>query len=549
MRARRATTIVLVTGGLLLAAAPASLAGTSAPPTTASPAASGTAPGADAPAAGQTRRPIRPRPPETPPPPSRVTPGTAAEASRVLPERLRHAAIGLVALEQRLGADAPTGAGVRIGMIEGASEGGGWMPRRGRYPSVRFIPESPDPVRGGHADLVARALLSTEAAGAATEGRPGGRAEGAAPGIEQVHVWSSRHWIGDGCLRTGEPAPPRRLPDEVRLLMAAWVADMGPANDEVLARIDALAHGAGALLVSGLPNEGRGLPLPSGATNVLPVGTRAAGHVWSDAAGRPRPELVAPAEVTSTAVAMVTGVAARLHERIDRRAARLRARLAIEAASEEETAARLGLVALARRPEVLRAILMASALRENAYTGRWSGAEASSGLDPRVGAGTVHADRAVRLLDAGQADRTDGAPRGWTAAAPDALPTRGAIPVAEGARELVVVAVWHRVFDESIRNPVLPRRALGLAPPGDSTLAAVTQSASGVAMVRVSDPAPGAWSLVLAGDAAPDGVPATPVAVAWWSDDGRDDDPAPAADADDPAPGGGDDGNAGGGRT
>ncbi len=346
---------------------------------------------------------------------------------------------GISRLATRLGRARPTGRGIAVALVEADEGGGRHQPdlAREEFGGITFVGAEPgDP--SAHATMTAQRFF--------------GDGPTAATGIDRVHLFSADAFLRDRGLKMGRPELPASLAG-VRIISNSWVGDAGPASEEARQRIDVLAARDGILIVAGLPNSGPLQPLVGGGWNVLQVGTNDAGHSGDrdragDGTGGDRPRLTAPGGATSAAAPVVSAAAAMLME------AAGNLELSTVPEAEREIVRRL-----AGRPEVVTAVLLAGARRENGYRGRWSdgselvaaqrtqdaaaeNADANSDaaaagdddglaarttmparrrspLDPAVGAGALDADASHRILSAGAVGPGLAAPPdGWSVLSP-----------------------------------------------------------------------------------------------------------------------------------
>ena len=203
------------------------------------------------------------------------------------------------------------------------------------------------------------------------------------------------------------------------------------------------------LMTNGVNNEGGpNLPLLSHMYNGIAVGIREGTHQASatggayDGPGRMKPEIVAPDNFTSYATPMANATIA----------------LLTDTARTDP-----GLMANpnAERSEVLKAVILASAVHENIADGAWSNNPVFSGplrgftespIDPIVGAGSLNVNRAHFVITGLEQDGEVDVPsattidwRGWDLAdvvAGDSRYYRYHLPAF--ADEISVLTTWHR---------------------------------------------------------------------------------------------------------
>lgn len=172
--------------------------------------------------------------------------------------------------------------------------------------------------------------------------------------------------------------------------------------------------------------------------NAIVVGRSDGDHAYglTDVAGdgRTKPDIVAPLAFTSHATPLVSASAALLIDQA-------RATPAL---------------ADADNPEVVKAALMAGAVKDPTFAAEWD-RTATRPLDAVYGAGQVNIDRSHRIVTAGPQDpAADAADTGWDFASTDADPTlyRFDVPAGQSITELSAVLTWHQtVHDAAAGDP------------------------------------------------------------------------------------------------
>ena len=215
--------------------------------------------------------------------------------------------------------------------------------------------------------------------------------DGLAPGIREIHLYATDDWLGGECLNTGLPIPPN--PGDIRFFTNSWIGGPFPEAADVLRRVDYMVDQQGVMVICGV-NNGAASAVPAllaGAYNVIAVGAMngqsSGGYTTIEGAGRCKPDLVAPGGLTSFATPVVSAVTARLLE----------------------TADHLSDAARARRPEVIRAVLMAGAVKPP----HWH-PQPGKPLDSHLGAGVVNLYNSYHILVAGPDPQNRPIPpRGW----------------------------------------------------------------------------------------------------------------------------------------
>lgn len=351
------------------------------------------------------------------------------------PIAIYKAEIGYYRLEARLatvGKSPPTGAGVRVMQVEAP------------LPVNKYLPDNVTP----GAELVGKRIQPASGVGgysshATTVGRSFyGDDSSIAPGIRLVEAYRTTDFLTSGCLRvlgSGAPLQPLRPP---KVQNHSWVS-YGLATREdltatdisidVIRRLDLLVARDGVIPVVGVANARALPPLLAGAYNAIAVGTSDAassvGPTTVDTPGRSKPDIVAPGKfpfgsnTTSNATPRVSAAVA----------------LLIEAGSTLSSAAD------AVRPEVVKAVLLAGATKDDFVS--WSQDDARP-LDPRYGAGLLNVDNSHRILTAGKhpAGGTGlEAATGWDfgPVTPDA-PRTYVIQADSPIKTLSIVACWLR---------------------------------------------------------------------------------------------------------
>lgn len=350
--------------------------------------------------------------------------------------------IGLEAAQERLGDCVPTGRGVVMGHVEGGPDR--YMPERGgdRFVGVTLKPRAGASETFAHTTRTAGILYGPD---------------GLAPGVRTVHHFPVVDWITDGYLRAGELFPPR--PEPIRVWSHSWISEGEPAEadlragDEarrlshVLRRVDHVIDTQETVMCVGV-NNGRSSGVPAllaSAYNAIAVGAAegasSGGYTAIDAAGRCKPDVIAPRRRTSYATPVVAACVARLVEAADALAAEVAAERGVDAAT-------IG----AARPEVIKAVLMAGAVKPS----NWS-PEPGRPLDEHLGAGRVHLDHALRILEAGpQSPERQAATTGWSYRALEREQTHDyRFELAEAAPAMSIMLTWHRRIDARVhRHPL-----------------------------------------------------------------------------------------------
>jgi hypothetical protein len=321
--------------------------------------------------------------------------------------------IGHAGLAQELGTLLPTGAGVPAVQVEAPVEVAGektWMPDPGQAEFAgKFIINSSNAPAGlysSHASGVGRAFYGTGSS--------------IAPGITAISVYGAEDWIGAGYLRSPTSGLPRQpLAVAARVANHSWVGS-STADSDILRRTDWAIHRDEYIHLVGLTNGGTNQPLLGNAYNVIAVGRSDGLHGQGSVAvdttytgGRVRPHLVVPAATTSQGTARVSAAAALLAE-----AAAANPQLATDPVSQSSVTRSGTTVTNAGRSAVVKALLMAGALRHTRNTSTTDirdyrslpAQRSTNGLDNRFGAGQLHIGNSYGMLAAGEQNSLEDAP-------------------------------------------------------------------------------------------------------------------------------------------
>ncbi len=332
---------------------------------------------------------------------------------------------GLERLRARLGSFAPDGRGVSVLQVEASDRGGGWSlnTKSGRFRDIPVDPLAPNPLPSVHADMVANAMLSM------------------APGVSRICTASS-DWFLTTLLGAGRPDSPGSLPLGTKIVFCAWVATAGAAADnDVLRRADWLVARSPFTLVAGQKNASALMGCAYNAIAVGPANGPANRGVPSglDGSGRCKPDMVTSEGAASPATGRVAGAAAALLDAASR-LPNLKDDLA------------------ARRPETIKAVLLAGAVRAAGWTnlddvpGAPPFRATAQPLDRTVGAGRLDIARAAQALAAGRpsSERAFAGVGGWDlvtwsdASGAEQREVTYRIEIERDAGELAVVCCWNR---------------------------------------------------------------------------------------------------------
>jgi hypothetical protein len=416
-------------------------------------------------------------------------------------------------LQDRLGAETPTGASVGLGMGEALS-GTNYKPNSSNYGIAYQVIEMSGPSgESGHASSVVSQYVVR------------------CPSIATVWAWEALDFLQGGLLNFGGGLP-SFPPAGIDLFNHSWVAsgeDAASGND-ALRRFDYQVVRDGTLSMVGIGNNPAAPPnyLMSSQYNGITVGAFNTAHGDTpgggrDGQGRMKPDIaVQSVGASSTATPIVTAVAGVLVET----AATDPTLLANPDASDEQ---------------VLKAVILGSARR----SAEWSNQPALKGeargrtarpIDPTWGAGFVDANRAHLVLTGGEQDPAATVPaeanvssRGWSRVSISSGARRyWRFSIGEAADEVAILATWPRVVSSNFASWSLMNIDLTLHRVEGTTLVPLTGDgglpyfASGnvvseslvdnVELLVVRDLAPGDYVFEVYRHV---GATSTSVAVAW----------------------------------
>jgi hypothetical protein len=286
---------------------------------------------------------------------------------------IQQADIGLTSLQSQLGAAMPTGAGISVSQIEA---GTAYRPDTSLFADNKNF----EFLSGGS---------TAESSHATTVGRyfygPASVAPDAGAAGATIGIYSAGGWIGGDFLRPGTSQMP--VVETRGVQNHSWIGSTGDTTQdlEILRRADFAITRDDFVMVYGLNNNLASVPnLMGSAYNGIAVGRSDGNHSHGtttlDGAGRTKPEIVVPVATTSWATAVVSGAAA----------------MVLGAADSSPG------LANAKRHEVVKALLLNGATKdEPEFGGNWSRTPTSP-LDPVFGAGELNVERTYHNLVAGQ---------------------------------------------------------------------------------------------------------------------------------------------------
>ncbi|WKJ91420.1 hypothetical protein QZJ86_04620 [Methylomonas montana] len=311
--------------------------------------------------------------------------------------------IGYAALQTLLGANTPTGDGVNVVQAEASLAA---IDKPTVYaPNIAdtqfsgktfYFPGTPSALVSSHATSVGWRFYGNE---------------GIAPGIKRIASYDANEWLQSLVpSKTQVALPPVNAS---RIANHSWIAGGEPADAAglVLRLVDRQVQHNEFIQVVGMNNNVSNAPLMGSAYNVIAVGrTDGLQDRGSDAvdavyaAGRTRPDLVAPQTTTSAATPIVAAAAALLVETGHKAA------LAVSNGSINIDG--VGTVYNGERAETVKAALMAGADRitDNTSTTaniadyRAGSHQTVNGLDDRFGAGQLNILQSYQIIAAGEQD-------------------------------------------------------------------------------------------------------------------------------------------------
>lgn len=353
----------------------------------------------------------------------------AGASAQTVADSTDRQAIGLTALLDRLGDAAPTGAGVKVTMVEAQLDGdnGKYTPATshsnldGRTYNF-FDDGNPDPpLVSSHATNVAMGFFGDT---------------GIAPGVDQIDVYEAGYWMSRSALGGSPP-----VTETSRVANHSWIIRPDPLGSEyavrnILRRIDLQADRDNVVVVAGVDNGGSST-FPDALANAhntigvgLSNGNHSAGPTTLDPPGRVKPDIVAPSSATSWATGWVSGAASLLVETAD----------AISGPTGD-----------AAQAETIKAVMLTGATK-NQFA-QWSRTDTQP-LDLTYGAGELNIDYAHRILTAGQQEPGVTDPVSATGWDFDTInPNQPRLYFFDAAREiesLSVTTTWHRQVSRSL---------------------------------------------------------------------------------------------------
>ena len=316
---------------------------------------------------------------------------------------------GIGALRARLGALAPTGAGIGVQQVEAPAQIGGQ--------TTDFAPDLALPDFSGKSVTVMNAPNATSWHSTNVAQRLYGSSLSLAPGVTSAWVNGLFNWLPD-MLKLGTGQAPAALPNaSIRVMNHSWAATYGAGNEavdrEAVRRMDFWMTRDGVLAVYG-ENNGAGSarrPMMGDCFNGISVGRLDLQHSAgvtgsaSDTPGRMKPEIIAPGDFTSMATPLVASAAVALAETLK----------GAEFSSMSNT----------QRAQLTKSALLGGADRtelwaNNAPLDGATRGVATMPLDAIRGSGELNVDRAHRIITGGRLNgvstataATNATPEGW----------------------------------------------------------------------------------------------------------------------------------------
>jgi hypothetical protein len=346
--------------------------------------------------------------------------------------------IGYTQLQSELGSAAPTGAGIIVSHVEadenGSTSGDLYVPNTSlaEFSGKSFTFQSTDPQISNHATEVGKRFY--------------GSSTSIAPGISTIYNYDAGKWLGSDYLNTGanglgSTGVGGALPktDGARVQNHSWISGDSTNDAEILRRFDYVIRRDNVTAVVGLNNESNTVvPNVLAANyNAITVGITSGNHSRGgtriETAGRMKPDLVVPENVTSYATPIVSSAAALLWETANQNAA----------------------LSGARQNLVIKGVLMAGATKTE-FT-NWS-RTATSPLDPVYGAGELNIYNSHRILTAGKAAAGSGAinqTKAWdfnTAASSSSLLYYFDVSSGSTLDQFSIALTWNRIVTPNGNN-------------------------------------------------------------------------------------------------
>lgn len=332
--------------------------------------------------------------------------------------------IGFTSLQATLGAAMPTGDGISATMVEATVSSLYYMPDVSFFPATTISNQSGgSSVPSWHATAVGQYFYGSSSLSPDVGSTAGG---------DVVRVYEVLNWLQSGSLYVADSTKlPKVETSDVQ--NHSWVGSTGNTTLDVesVRRLDFAISRDDFVAVMGVNNGSVVQPLMATAYNGISVGLSNGNHAAFttslDGAGRQKPDIVVPATATSYATPTVSGAASLLIE----------------------TARSTPALSNAQRHEVVKALLLNGATKDEAeFAGAWNHTTTTP-LDEVYGAGELNIERSYENLVAGEYASSNSSVvglQGWdlaTSSATGELLYFFDVPAAfEGT--LVATLVWDR---------------------------------------------------------------------------------------------------------
>lgn len=327
--------------------------------------------------------------------------------------------MGFTELQAELGGSMPNGSGIHATQVEA---------RTSYNPDGPFMPNTADPQFSGKT-LTKKTSdgVSGSSDHATSVGRLFyGNASSLSPGITHIDCYEVIHFLSSGFLHHGYSYQPgysfsssdKSSPS--RVANHSWVGGTDPISDssDILRRLDFLIETDEFIQVVAPDNASSGKPLLISAFNSISVGRSDGSHQRGSvavdavyAAGRVKPDVVVPYTPTSYSAPLGASAAALLVQ------TGKAAALSTDPVQQYTTNRDGTQIRNAERPEVVKAALMAGALRCPVTSGVTDYRvapenQSANGLDKRFGAGQVNVYHSYRIIAAGEQNSAEDYPAG-----------------------------------------------------------------------------------------------------------------------------------------
>ena len=314
--------------------------------------------------------------------------------------------IGYPALTAELGSSTPLGTGVAVSQTEASAQIGTevYLPdlTNAEFAGKSIVDGSgtnPPGLNSTHATAVAKIFY--------------GDVSSIARGVPSIVVYDANTWLFADFLQAQAGTGTQPSSSSARVANDSWVGTTSTSNATILRRLDWVIARDDFITAVALQNGGANEALLASSFNAIAVGRSDNGHASGGTAavdsvytaGRVRPDIVAPETVTSLTTPIVAAAAAVLVE-----VGHANAALSTDPVSQSTTNRALAVIRNAERSEVVKAALMAGALRStrNVYAANIANYrvaavdQASNGLDLRYGAGQVNIANSYHIIAAGE---------------------------------------------------------------------------------------------------------------------------------------------------